>query len=308
MKRRIFLSHDGAIDELIGLLPLATDPGVDLVGVSAVNGDCLVEPTMRLQRKLLVLAGRPDVPVSLSRARGFNPFPWSYRTDCVRMERLPELRAIVAPEERPPYPDGEAHLREALRQGPLTLLATGPLTPLQLALKPEPDLSRNLERIIWMGGAIDAPGNLEAHTIPDVETTGRAEWNAYWDPFAVDWVFRETNAPLILAPLDLVDRVPVAESFIERLASTAPLSAAAYGLTRDQPFYRLWDMTAIVYALEPGLFAPTRPERLAVELWGPDQGAIVRRSGGRRVEVLREFAAGDPAELYDFVATRLRGY
>lgn len=308
MAPRIFLSHDGAIDELIGLLLLAVDPGVDLVGVAAVNGDCLVEPTMRLQSKLLVRAGRRDLPASLSRARGFNPFPWPYRTDGARMERLPEVRAIHAPVVGPPYPDGEADLRNALREGPLTLLVTGPLTPVQLALEPEPELADRIERLIWMGGALDAPGNLEPHTLPDVETSGRAEWNAYWDPFAVDWVFRRTSFPLVLVPLDLVDRVPVAEEFLARLEAVAPLAAAAYRLTVDQPFYRLWDMTAIVYALEPALFAPPREEELAVELWGPDQGAIVRRSGGRRSRVLHDFAGDGPAELYRYLVDRLAGF
>jgi len=305
---RVFLSHDGSIDELLGTLLLAAAPEAELCGISYVDGDGLMEPVQRLERRLLRWIGRDDVRSSVSRARAFNSFPWAYRTDCVRMERLPQVQATPAVEVRPPYADGEAHLLEALRAGPLTLLATGPLTPVQLALEPEPALAARIERIVWMGGALDAPGNLEPHTIPDVETSGRAEWNAFWDPFAVDWVFRNTQIPLTIVPLDLVDRVPVAPEFLAKLQGSAPLSAAAYGLTVDQPFYRLWDMTAIVYALEPGLFAPPRAEELAVELWGPDQGALVRRPGGRSADVVHDFAAEGPGPLYDYVAGRLSGF
>jgi purine nucleosidase len=307
--KRIFFSHDGAIDDLIALALVAMAPGVELAGVSLVNGDCLAEQTLIAQAKLLKLAGREDIAYSLSGARAFNAFPWEYRGDCVRFLDLPTIAATDVSPPQLPYPDGERHLAEALRRSEersLILLVTGPLTPLPLVLAAEPALESKIDRIVWMGGAIDAPGNLDPATLPPAVVNPFAEWNAYWDPFAVDWVFRNTRVPITLAPLDVSDSAAIAPDFLERLQSCATplaqLAAQAYAMVADQPFYRLWDVVAACAALAPEVFEPAVPMRLAVETWGPQQGRVRRDDRGRAVDVLMELRA---AAFFDFVAAEL---
>ena len=307
--KRIFLSHDGAVDDLVALALVTASPGVELLGVSAINGDCLAEPALEAQARLLALMGRREIPWSLSKARGFNAFPWEYRGDCARFLELPAIAGASAAAPRPPFPDGELHLAEALRgsaAGAVTLLATGPLTSLQLVLEAEPALESKLASIVWMGGAIDVPGNLDPATLPAAALNPYAEWNAYWDPFAVDWVFRNTSAPIVLAPLDVCDAAPISAGFLARLrASSSPLAqltGEAYAMVADQPFYRLWDVVAACAALAPELFGPAVPMRLACETWGPEQGRTRRDPEGRLVDVLTGLRAD---AFYDFVVERL---
>ncbi len=307
--KRIFFSHDGAVDDLIALALVAVAPEVDLAGIALVNGDCLAEPTMAAQAKLLGLIGREDVACSLSTARAFNAFPWEYRGDCARFLSLPSIAGVDAPAPGPPFPDGERHLAEVLRASPagsVTLLATGPLTPLQLVLEADPTLAAKLERIVWMGGAIDAPGNLDPATLPPAAVNAFAEWNAYWDPFAVDWVFRNTTVPITLAPLDVCDQAPVSVFFVDRLLRSprplARLAGEAYAMVADQPFYRLWDAVAACAALAPEVFESPIEMQLAVETWGPEQGRIRRDSRGRKVEVLMQLHA---EAFFDFVVDGL---
>jgi purine nucleosidase len=197
---------------------------------------------MEAQHRLLALAGRPDIPASLSSARGVNPFPWKYRSDCVRFVALDALEQ--APPISPPYADGEQHLAEALESagpGGLTILATGPLTQLQLVLERQPQLESRIREIVWMGGAVDVPGNVEPETLPGVPVGKRAEWNAYWDPFAVDWIFRNTSVPLTVVPLDLSDQARLGPEFLAGLQAAGKHSGAArlawdaYQLVLDQP-------------------------------------------------------------------------
>ncbi|MEJ7192753.1 nucleoside hydrolase, partial [Staphylococcus epidermidis] len=63
---------------------------------------------------------------------------------------------------------------------PVTLLFTGPLTDLAKALKIEPGIQNNIEKLVWMGGTFLEKGNVE-----EPEHDGTAEWNAFWDPDAV---------------------------------------------------------------------------------------------------------------------------
>lgn len=67
--------QDAAIDEYICTMLLTLMPGIDLVGVIIVNADCLAEPAMQAASKLQQFLRRKDVPVALSRARGWNAFP-----------------------------------------------------------------------------------------------------------------------------------------------------------------------------------------------------------------------------------------
>lgn len=307
-----FLSHDGAVDELIALLLLARRPDVDLVGTSLTSADCLTEQGMEAQHRLLALAEQPDIPASLSAARAVNPFPWKYRSDCVRFVELAAL--CDAPPIGPPYADGEVHLAQALEGADgagLTILATGPLTQLQLVLEIQPELESKIRRVVWMGGALDVPGNLEPETLPGIPVGARAEWNAYWDPFAVDWVFRNTAFELVVVPLDVSDRALLDASFLDALtgasehSQAARLASDAYRAVLDQPMYRLWDMTAVCFALHAEFFDQPESTRLSVETWGVDQGALRRDTDGREVLVVKNFADGGLQRMHDFVVESL---
>jgi purine nucleosidase len=309
---RFFLSHDGAIDELIALLLLARRPDVDLIGTSLTSADCLTEQAMEAQHLLLALAGRPDIPASLSSARAVNPFPWKYRSDCVRFVGLDALGQATP--ISPPYRDGEQHLTQALESAGddgVTILATGPLTQLQLVLERRPQLESQIREIVWMGGAVDVRGNLEPETLPGVPVGQRAEWNAFWDPFAVDWIFRRTSVPLTVVPLDVTDQAHLSAEFLVDLreagkhSAAARLAWAAYQLVLDQPMYRLWDMTAVCFALHPEYFAEPQRTQLSVEVWGVEQGALSRDPQGREVSLVQDFAPDGLEKTYAFIVESL---
>jgi purine nucleosidase len=263
---------------------------------------------MEAQHRLLALAGCPNIPASLSSARAVNPFPWKYRSDCVRFVQLDALGK--APPISPPYPDGEQHLIQALQSAGdkgLTILATGPLTQLQLVFEREPRLESQIREIVWMGGAVDVPGNLEPETLPGVPLGKRAEWNAFWDPFAVDWIFANTSAPLTVVSLDVSDQARVSAEFLDGLEKAgqhsiaARLARDAYQLVLDQPMYRLWDMTAVCFALHPEFFEQPQRVRLSVKVWGIEQGAISRGPEGRDAALVQNFAPGGLDKMYDFI-------
>lgn len=64
--------------------------------------------------------------------------------------------------------------------GEITILAIGPLTNIALAVKQNPEIVPLIKKIIYMGGAIDVPGN----------TTKAAEFNWWFDPDAAQFVVR----------------------------------------------------------------------------------------------------------------------
>src|SRR5262249_32873503 len=95
--------------------------------------------------------------------------------------------------------------------GPLTLIALGPLTNVALALELDADAMRRLARVVVVGGAGDAPGNV----------TPGAEFNIYVDPTAAARVLA-ADLPLDLVPLDATRQAIVSRADFERALSRCP--------------------------------------------------------------------------------------
>ena len=85
----------------------------------------------------------------------------------------------------------------------------------------------------------------------------------------------------------------------------AGLAWAGYQLVLDQLMYRLWDMTAVCFALHPEYFAEPQRSRLSVAVWGIEQGALSRSPGGREVGLVQNFAPGGLDKMYAFIIESL---
>ena len=129
----VIFNHSAAIDDFVATALLLTMPNIELLGVIVTNADCIAEPAMQASWKVHRYFGIPQVPLALSDARGWNPFPWEYRGDCLKMGAIGVLRQCPNNASWPPYPSGEELLRDLLEKAvamrqPVTILATGPLT------------------------------------------------------------------------------------------------------------------------------------------------------------------------------------
>lgn len=313
----VILVHDAAIDEYMSQLLLQTMPGVRLLGVVIVNADCIDSAAMQTAWQVQSYIGNTELPVGLSRARGWNAFPWEYRGDCVRMGQIPALKPYAPNPAWPPFPDGDALLRELLVKchPGVTLLVTCPFTPLVTVLEKEPELAHKIGQIIWMGGAIYVSGNLDPATVPTPPWNGCAEWNAFWDPAAVDAIFRRTSMPIIQFPLDMTNQAAVEPAFMAKLKAQmeagsrwSALAYQSYQLVAKETFYDMWDVVTTCWLANQGFFAPPRTLSLAIdaELDG-SQGCIHPASkGGRDVTVVLNFAPdGGQQAFYDYVAAQL---
>jgi purine nucleosidase len=279
----VVLLHDAAVDEYMVTVLLTVMPNIDLRGIVIVNADCIAEPAMDAASKLQQFLGREDIPLALSRARGWNPFPWPYRSDCVAFGQIPSLQPYKSKVTTPP-PSGEALLTQLLEHAlaagsPLTVLNTGPMTPLTDVLQADFRLIEGIEKVVWMGGAINVPGNLDPKTVPPVVANTHAEWNAFWDPYAVDFAFRWFQG-INIFPLDITNNTPLTKDFMSALQQQgakyrySQLAYEAYGIVAAEPFYDMWDVTAACWLTNPALYASPTLMGLGIETWGFEQGWI----------------------------------
>ncbi|MCG8669001.1 MAG: nucleoside hydrolase [Pseudomonadales bacterium] len=346
---KVVFNHDAAIDEYIAGVLLTTLPNIELSDIIITNGDCVAGPAMNAAYKIQQFINSPANLVSLALSRSWNQFPWEYRKDSVTLNTIACLSDIPTdpdwpyyPDQsmpslsyeqlcekwqqdpalgypinltEPDYPDGNQALKTTLQtacdnQEKVTLLICCPLTLLRNVLQESPELAAGIEQLIWMGGAVNGhAGNLDPNTLPKDIANPYAEWNVFWDPYAVAWVFENTNFPITLFPLNVTDDAKITNEFLASLKSqsaTAKLSELAYQsyqLTLDQPFYCMWDVTAASYLARPDLFKAPSKQTLAIITDGYYQGTLINQPNGRKVDVVLEFA--DLQGFYNYVLQQL---
>jgi purine nucleosidase len=222
----MIIDVDTGIDDAIALLYAVGSPDDELVGVTCVGGNVEARQVAINTRAVLELAGRDDVEVALGAeqplTRPLRISPDTHGPEGIGYAQLPPPRRPLSRRSGP-----ELIVEEIRRRpGEITLVTTGPLTNLALALQIEPDLPRLVRAYVLMGGAYRVSGN----------TTPTTEWNIHVDPEAARAVFAAWAAagagpgeagaaagvlrPLALG-LDVTETVPILPEHMVRLARRA---------------------------------------------------------------------------------------
>lgn len=292
-KLPVLFDHDGGVDDFLSLLLLLTMPQVELLGVSITPADCYPEPALETTRKLLHLLGQAQVPVSVGNYNGVNAFPSAWRAQPRMLNAFPSLLTLPADAGQVLAQPSHEVLRAQLAAAtwPVAVLLTGPCSTLVQALAPDPSLAGRIGQVVWMGGAVDVPGNVRTYN-----QNGSAEWNVFWDPLAAEQLLTY-GLPLTLIPLDVTNQVPVNVAFLRQLAAQAhrPLShlAGQFWATTVATIptyeytYFMWDVLATSFLAIPEAFTVETLE-LAIIPTGANAGRTLRQPGsGQWVRVAK---------------------
>jgi purine nucleosidase len=275
---------DTGIDDALALLYLVRRPEVDVVGVTTVFGNNTVETAARNTRRVLALAGRPDIPVGVGADRPLVGERESLGTEIHGADGLGDVNLPDPPD--PPSDLTAAELISTMSRrypGSLHLLATGALTNLAAALDAEPELVDRVGRVTVMGGAADAPGN----------RTPAAEANIGHDPEAAQRVLAAGWAT-DLVPLDVTMRELLTERHRAALAAAGtPVGSFASSITdfyfnaysgrsggeRWAPCHDALAAAVAVGTVTPSLFPAIHVEVDCTD--GPSRGATICDTRGR---------------------------
>ena len=208
----LILDVDTGIDDAMALLYAVASPEADLLAVTCVGGNADAHQVARNTLAVLELAGRPDVVVALGNEQPLVRF----------VETTPEThgpQGLGYAELPPPArPLSERHGANVIvdiareHPGEVTLVTTGPLTNLAVALESEPELPRLLRRWVLMGGSYRSPGN----------ATPTVEWNIHCDPEAAKQALTGWGEPRPIAMgLDVTERARITPQHVVELARRA---------------------------------------------------------------------------------------
>jgi purine nucleosidase len=238
-------------------------PAVDLLAITCVAGNAPLANTQENARKVLTVAGATDVPVAAGLDRPLiRPLVTAAGVHGVSGLDGPDI----------PTPTVELDSRHAVEllvetimaaREPITLVPTGPLSNIAVALRREPRLGERITRIVLMGGAV-AEGNV----------TPSAEFNIYVDPDAARVVF-SSGIPITMVGLDVTHKAllgPAEREQIRGLGTPVGTMVAGlldfYGRHHRERYgwdgVPLHDPCCVAEVIRPGLIV-TKPMDVQVE-------------------------------------------
>ena len=260
-RTRVVLDCDPGHDDAMAILLAAASPAIELVGITTVAGNQTLDKTTLNARRVCSVAGITNVAIAAGAERP--------------LFREPEVASAIHGESGLDGPDWPAPtveldrrvavelIADAATQGPLTVIAVGPLTNVASLLQRRPELGARLSRVVLMGGAIGL-GN----------RTPSAEFNIWFDPEAAEIVFR-SGVPITMVPLEVTHRAlatrerlggieelgtPVARMAVELMRFFASTYERVFGF--DAP--AVHDPCAVAWVVDPST-VPTRAMHVAIE-------------------------------------------
>lgn len=264
--RRIVLDCDPGHDDALAITLALARPELSVLGITTVAGNSPLPNTTRNALRMLALLDRTDVPVAAGADRPLVRDAWVP----VEFHGESGLDGADLPEPRSaPRPEGALALAASLIEaadGPVTLVATGPLTNIALLLRARPGITARLERICLMGGSF-GEGN----------TTPAAEYNIWQDPEAARIVFG-AGIPVSMMGLDVTHRALFLGPDVARLEALGTRISRIWAelLRFFAEYHRrrygwdgspIHDAVAVAHLAVPGLVA-TRDARVDVETTG----------------------------------------
>lgn len=252
--QKLILDGDYGIDDSLAALFLAHRPDVEILAVGSVHGNAPAPAAARNALSVLDIGGHPGVPVAVGArqplAQPVNISPVVHGDDGLGGEAPP-----LPPDRAPVSVPAAVQLVQTVRAHPgqCTVVATGPLTNLALALLLDPEVAELVAGVVLMGGTVEQPGNM----------TPYAETNIAQDPEAARLVF---SAPWAVTQvgLDVTMSTWLDQTDLARIQSSDTIAGRfAWRILRHYlDFYRgrhgrtgcpLHDPSAALVAVEPGL-------------------------------------------------------
>lgn len=237
MKKRVIIDCDPGIDDSLALMYALSSPELEVVGITVVCGNVPTDMGVENARKVCRLMGRKDIPVYAG-AEAPLKRPLVTAQDTHGMDGLGETDIAPVPENEWPHdhmgsegPEGAGSMKgsegpegvrsmksserpeavsfmiKALSEGPLSVIAIGPLTNVALALEYKPEAFAHLERFVSMGGNFKSFGNCSPV----------AEFNYWVDPEAARYVYEHLNRRIEMVGLDVTRKIVLTPEMLRRL-------------------------------------------------------------------------------------------
>jgi purine nucleosidase len=261
----LLIDTDCGIDDAAALWWACLQPDIELVGITTVFGNVERDVAAANACRVLELAGRADVPVTLGAAEPFGPVPELRRADFIHgadgVGNTGRRPASAAPTSETSLDLLTRAVRD--QPGDVVVVTIGPMTNVADLVAAEPDWAPLVKRLVVMGGAVTAPGNAmpvgEANIAHDPTAAAVALGAAWAEPPLIVGLDVTQQATLTLADIDLAlqGRTAAAADLAELLAFYQPFGGTFCAPGEFPCHDALAVMAAVIAGLVSGPVLPT---------------------------------------------------
>ncbi|MBC8876552.1 MAG: nucleoside hydrolase [Planctomycetes bacterium] len=253
MPRKVIIDCDPGIDDAIALCMALFEPRLEVVAVTAVEGNV---PAERASLNVQTVIDQLDPP-RYPRVGAATAVEAAPHVDTAFMQGEDGLgNASFAVSQLHHQHPSEKIICDEVRAAPeqVTIICFGPLTNLVRAFQRDPELPLLIDQVIMSGGSINGIGNI----------TPAAEFNMFFDPVSARTVFRSPMTKTLI-PLDVTEKVQLTLGFVDQLPSESTragclvrrLTSFAFRAFRQhlgQESIYIHDVVTLTAALHPELF------------------------------------------------------
>ncbi|MFA7671268.1 MAG: nucleoside hydrolase [Sphaerochaetaceae bacterium] len=281
MAKKIVLDVDTGHDDMIAILMASGLPEIDLLGIVAVSGNQILEKTLLNTLRVTDLI-KEKCPV----------FGGSNRPivrDLVVASDIHGVSGLDGPKFGPLKKEAEKtsgvqFIIETVLANPyqVTLVPTGPLTDIALAIRLEPKIVPLIKEIVLMGGSL-GKGN----------RTEYAEFNIYADGEAAHIVYN-CGAPIVMMGLDVTLQLLLDNERLEFFRGFKTKTSEMFCASMDHymqacrlhgaEYPAMHDPCCVAYVVEPSLFSFELYD-IKVELKDAEKYGKTTASKGEKVKV-----------------------
>lgn len=201
-KMKIILDCDPGHDDAIALLLSCYSEKLDLLAVTTAAGNQTIEKTSKNALNLLNFFNRSDIPLAKGSS---SPLVRKIMT-CPEIHGESGLDGFTFPRYEEKYDSREGYqliIDTLLANEEVTVVTTGPMTNLALAIQHTPEILPHIKEIVLMGGST-TDGNI----------TKAAEFNILVDPEAANICFT-SGVPLRMLGLNVTRQILVTDEVVE---------------------------------------------------------------------------------------------
>ncbi|PIA28324.1 hypothetical protein AQUCO_07200170v1 [Aquilegia coerulea] len=253
--QKVIIDTDPGIDDSMAILMAFQTPELEILGLTTIFGNVTTKDATRNALILCEIAGRDAIPVaegSSEPLKGGEPrvADFVHGSDGLGNLNLPSSKGKKCEKSAVEF------LVDKVSEypGEVSILALGPLTNLALAIKADSSFANKVKKIVVLGGAFFALGNVNP----------AAEANIYGDPEAADVVFT-SGANIVIVGINITTQVKLTDEDLSELKESRGMHTQF--ISDMCKFYRDWhvksdgvygiflhDPVSFVALVQPDLF------------------------------------------------------
>lgn len=254
--RNIILDCDPGHDDAVAIILAGRNKNINLLGITVVSGNNSLEKTVLNTRRVCSVLNL-NVPIAKGMDRPMVRERYLSTDSCGDVHGESGLDGYDFKEPTVNIIDKHAvnFIIDTVLSSKekVTLVPTGPLSNIGMAIRLEPKILDNIDEIVLMGGSYQT-GNV----------TSSAEFNILADPEAAHIVFI-CGVPIVMMGLDVTRQAQCTKEVIEKVKSVGNETAKMFAgllefFTKTQKEVFNWDAppthdpTTVAYIIDPSIF------------------------------------------------------